>query len=83
MPPCGHGPLRWTIVPVVMYFDNDTGGDLVATPPGPTAEILVPSTTDGRAKGALVDTPALLRNAACVDRHDQPLRRVHGAPAEP
>jgi hypothetical protein len=52
------------IVPVVMYFDNGTGADLVANPPPPTAEILVPSTTDGRAKGVLVDTPALLRNAA-------------------
>jgi hypothetical protein len=52
------------IVPVVMYFDNGTGGDLVASPPAPTAEILVPSTTNGRAKGALVETPALLRNAA-------------------
>jgi len=52
------------IVPVVMYFDNGTGGDLVAAPPAPTAEILVPSTTNGRAKGVLVDTPALLRNAA-------------------
>jgi len=52
------------IVPVVMYFDNGTGGDLVAAPPAPTAEILVPSTTNSRAKGVLVDTPALLRNAA-------------------
>ena len=52
------------IVPVVMYFDNGTGGDLVVDPPAPTAEILVPSTTTGRAKAALVDTPALLRNSA-------------------
>jgi hypothetical protein len=52
------------IVPVVMYFDNGTGGDLAARPTPATPEILVPSTTDGRAKAALVDTPALLRNSA-------------------
>ncbi len=52
------------IVPVVMYFDNGTGGDLVVDPPAPTSELLVPSTTTGRAKAALVDTPALLRNSA-------------------
>ena len=58
------GPAVDLIVPVVMYFDNGTGGDLAVTPPPPTPEILVPSTTSGRAKGALVDTPALLRNSA-------------------
>jgi hypothetical protein len=58
------GPAVDLIVPVVMYFDNGTGGDLAVTPPPATPEILVPSTTDGRAKGALVDTPALLRNSA-------------------
>ncbi|HEU4329805.1 MAG TPA: hypothetical protein VFR40_01730 [Lapillicoccus sp.] len=52
------------IVPVVMYFDNGTGGDLAVEPPPATPEILVPSTTDGRAKAALVSTPALLRNCA-------------------
>jgi hypothetical protein len=52
------------IVPVVMYFDNGTGGDLVVEPPPPTSEVLVPSTTTGRAKAALIDTPALLRNSA-------------------
>jgi hypothetical protein len=54
------------IVPVVVYFDNGTGGDLVVDPPSATPEILVPSTTSGRAKGVLVDTPALLRNSARV-----------------
>lgn len=54
------------IVPVVMYFDNGTGGDLVVDPPGPTSEVLVPSTTSGRAKTALIDTPALLRNSARI-----------------
>ena len=52
------------VVPVVMYFDNGTGGDLVVDPPAPTSELLVPSTTTGRAKAALIDTPALLRNSA-------------------
>jgi len=47
-----------------MYFDNGTGGDLVVDPPAPTSELLVPSTTTGRAKAALIDTPALLRNSA-------------------
>ncbi|MDQ6716112.1 MAG: hypothetical protein M3Z83_08385, partial [Actinomycetota bacterium] len=54
------------VVPVVMYFDNGTGGDLVVDPPGPTSEVLVPSTTSGRAKAALIDTPALLRNCARI-----------------
>jgi hypothetical protein len=58
------GPTVDLIVPVVMYFDNGTGGDLTVDPPPATPEILVPSTTDGRAKAALVDTPALLRNSA-------------------
>jgi hypothetical protein len=58
------GPTVELIVPVVMYFDNGTGGDLTVEPPPATPEILVPSTTDGRAKAALVDTPALLRNSA-------------------
>ena len=70
------------IVPVVMYFDNDTGGDLVVNPPGPTAEILVPSTTDGRAKGALVDTPALLRNAARAIATTSLFDASTGAPAD-
>ncbi|MDQ2796571.1 MAG: hypothetical protein M3Y06_05325 [Actinomycetota bacterium] len=52
------------VVPVVMYFDNGTGGDLVVDPPSPTPELLVPTTTTGRAKSALVDTPALLRESA-------------------
>ncbi len=52
------------IVPVVVYFDNGTGGDLVVDPPAPTSEVLVPSTTTSRAKAALIDTPALLRNSA-------------------
>ncbi|MEP6632058.1 MAG: hypothetical protein ABJA89_16435 [Lapillicoccus sp.] len=52
------------IVPVVIYFDNGTGGDLVVDPKAPTSELLVPSTTTGRAKAALIDTPALLRNSA-------------------
>ena len=58
------GPTVDLIVPVVMYFDNGTGGDLAVDPPPATPEILVPSTTYGRAKAALVDTPALLRNSA-------------------
>ncbi len=58
------GPTVDLIVPVVMYFDNGTGGDLAARPTPATPEILVPSTTSGRAKAALVDTPALLRNGA-------------------
>jgi hypothetical protein len=58
------GPTVDLIVPVVMYFDNGTGGDLAARPTPATPEILVPSTTSGRAKAALVDTPALLRNSA-------------------
>jgi hypothetical protein len=60
----GSGSPVDLIVPVVMYFDNGTGGDLVVDPPAPTSEVLVPSTTTGRAKTALVDTPALLRNSA-------------------
>jgi hypothetical protein len=52
------------IVPVVMYFDNGTGETSPPNPLPATPEILVPSTTDGRAKAALVDTPALLRNSA-------------------
>ena len=51
------------IVPVVMYLDNGTGGDLVKDPPALTSELLVPSTTTRRAKTALIDTPALLRDA--------------------
>ena len=51
------------VVPVVVYFDNGTGGDLAVQPPPATPEILVPTTTQGRTK-ALVDTPALLRNCA-------------------
>jgi hypothetical protein len=70
------------IVPVVMYFDNGTGGDLVASPPAPTAEILVPSTTNGRAKGALVDTPALLHNAARAIATPSLFDASTGAPAE-
>jgi hypothetical protein len=70
------------IVPVVMYFDNGTGGDLVAGPPAPTAEILVPSTTNGRAKGALVDTPALLRNAARTIATPSLFDASTGAPAD-
>ena len=70
------------IVPVVMYFDNGTGADLVANPPAPTAEILVPSTTDGRAKGALVDTPALLRNAARAIATQSLFDASTGAPAD-
>ena len=58
------GPTVELIVPVVIYFDNGTGGDLAAKPMPATPEILVPSTTDGRAKAALIDTPALLRNSA-------------------
>ena len=53
------------VVPVVMYFDNGTGGDLRGRPAGPDmGRLLVPSTTTGRAKAALIDTPALLRNSA-------------------
>jgi hypothetical protein len=54
------------VVPVVMYFDNGTGGDLVVDPPAPTSELLVPTTTNGRAKTALLDTPALLRDCARI-----------------
>jgi len=56
-------PIKDVIVPVVVYLDNGTGGDLVTDLPAPTSEVLVPSTTTGRAKTALMDTPALLRNA--------------------
>ncbi len=62
--PGGSGSPVDIIVPVVVYFDNGTGGDLVVDPPAPTSEVLVPSTTTGRAKAALIDTPALLRNSA-------------------
>ncbi len=52
------------VVPVVMYFDNGSGGDLTVESPPATPEILVPVAADLRAKAALVGAPALLRNSA-------------------
>ncbi len=51
------------VVPVVVYLDNGTGTDLRVDPPQRTPELLVPLRTSSRAASALVDTPALLREA--------------------
>ncbi|MDQ6715998.1 MAG: hypothetical protein M3Z83_07805, partial [Actinomycetota bacterium] len=59
----GVAPVKEILVPVVVYLDNGTGGDLVKDAPSQTSEILVPSTTTGVAKAALLDAPALLTGA--------------------
>ena len=70
------------IVPVVMYFDNDTGGDLVATRRGrPPRSSSPPRRTARQGCAGRHARPAAERGLG--DRHDQPLRRVHRRPAEP
>ncbi len=59
----GSAPVKEILVPVVVYLDNGTGGDLVKDAPPQTSEFLVPSTTTGVAKAALLDAPALLTDA--------------------
>jgi hypothetical protein len=53
-------------VPVVLYMDNGTGSDLRPPSLKVTAEILVPSTANKRAKVQQSDTPTLLQRAATL-----------------
>jgi hypothetical protein len=54
------------IVPMVVYFDNDTNGDLAAPTPGTTMEGIVPITAFLRTRGVMGAVPALLQRAADV-----------------
>lgn len=54
------------IVPMVVYFDNDTAGDLAVTAPGTTLEAAVPPVGFLRALTAMGTVPTLLQRAASV-----------------
>jgi hypothetical protein len=59
------------VVPLLVYFDNGTGSDLVSRPRGVALEALVPPITILRAKGALYSARAQLERAHAMLTTDQ------------
>lgn len=59
------------VVPLLVYFDNGTGSDLVSRPRGVTLEALVPPITILQAKGALYSARAQLERAHAMLATDQ------------
>jgi hypothetical protein len=69
---CSGEPATDTlVVPLLVYFDNGTGSDLVSRPNGVTLEALVPPVTVLRAKGALYSARAQLERAHAMLATDQ------------
>lgn len=58
--------IREIVVPVIVYFDNGTGSDLIAPSRSITNELLVPPVGKSRAGFAQADAPALLQRAATL-----------------
>jgi hypothetical protein len=58
--------VRDIVVPVIVYFDNGTGSDLIAPSRSITNELLVPPVGKSRAEFAQADAPALLQRAAAL-----------------
>ena len=66
-PGCDTDPaLDTVVVPVLAYFDNGTGSDLVTRPGGVNLEVLVPPITILGAKSALVSASSELQRAAAL-----------------
>lgn len=59
---CGGG--NALVVPLLVYFDNGTGSDLVSRPGGIDLEVLVPPITLLGAKGSLVSASSELQRAS-------------------
>lgn len=54
---------RTVVVPVLVYFDNGTGSDLLLTPPRSRLEVLVPISTALSAKASLYSADSQLQRA--------------------
>lgn len=56
------------VIPIIMYLDNDRGGDLQPAPPNAISELMVPITGNGNSATSQISAASLLqRSAQLVD----------------
>lgn len=52
------------VIPIVIYLDNDRGGDLLPAPPNAISELMIPITGNSNAATSQVSAASLLQRAA-------------------